>query len=328
MKLYVLIIYIFILSLLSFGKTKVSELIVQPKGKVLVLRKINGEVLGKIEIPNKISSGFKIKGKYICYAGEDNRINWYNWSSNKKFSVPKGPYLYKDKKFYGPEVYKNFHFDNKSKKIVFSIVPEYIIDGNKIQRNYNMAESLEIGLIDLNKKKFFNYSDKDHFGYKQKPFIFENNKLIFLETISIVVFDIKNNMRVDLLEKYKNFFNIKGLYAYLNLITIKNGSIFIAEYDKLYNKIIKISSYNLSTGLFKELYKKENISINFSFDSQELMDISKNNNYLLFLKDKKKIYTYNLNDKKLNLILKSDLVMPNIQFCVFTKDEMKLILNH
>ncbi|MCK4761472.1 MAG: hypothetical protein KAW12_04670 [Candidatus Aminicenantes bacterium] len=265
---------------------------------------IKGEIQKKIEIPYFIETDYVVKKDVICFVSKDRKIHWYNWKKKVEKKLPEGPFIYSEK-CNGPEIYNNIDFSVKDRILTFDVRPEYVIDmpGDINAKKYNYQELIELSeifLININDQKLVRITNN---GSSIRPSLYKD-KILFHEGVSVILLDIKNKDRLNLLELYLEYEKKDKFKKYtgLGLIKIINDDLILFEYNYSDGKLEKIVEFNLTKNQFKILSKLRDNKKEKNIYLQHLSDISMDRKKLLLIEDNSKIYCLNLEDMKLKVI--------------------------
>ena len=228
--------------------------------KNICLIDIDGNIKQRIDLPIEIGGDFILKDDVVCFVGKDRQIHWYNWKAGREERLPRGPYIYKDSRFNGLEVYNDIDIDTKNKKIAFSLGPEYSFtedkdpkDRRKVPDSLNDSLFL-IGLIDIRKNEFIQVTKQDR---SRHPAIFRD-KIVYVSAILIIIKDIETGNETNISDRYKEYYRIQKRYVYLNVPKMENGKVFFAEHSTDVPALItRICSYALGDGTFEIVHDLE-----------------------------------------------------------------------
>lgn len=288
-------------TLLFITNLNSEDLIIYNDEKSIILIDILGEIKKKIEIPYLIESDWTLKKNMVFFSSKDNIIRCYNWENKTEIKIPQGPFLYSGSG-YGPEIYKNIDFSLKNNIITFDVRPEYSIDmpGDVNAKKYyydDLFELSEIFMINLKDLKVIRITNA---GSSWNPLIYEN-KIIYLEAVSIFIYHIVAKEKINLTEIYSKGVDF-GFPVGFGLMKIIDDDLIFYEYNYNDGRLRKIISFDLKKNKFDILFNFDDKNLKRSIFSNFVSDISLDKKNLLLIENRSKIYSFNLKSFEIKLI--------------------------
>lgn len=144
----------------NFVYSQKEHRIAYAEGRWIKIIDLNGNIIEEIKLPREIEDfTFTKDRKIIAYMERKGRhVFLFNLENKAEIRITKGPYIFKEKKFYGNEKYSYPTISPDGKYLAFCIEPEYYWEEDFEEPEYDV-QLAGMGILDIKKRIFYPVTD-------------------------------------------------------------------------------------------------------------------------------------------------------------------------